>query len=555
LIIIILILVLNLFFLSYASSNLIIEQLEEDDMEYTGEIPNSTLPINFWRNILPINDSNVFPMASLGEKGSFSGLGVAWITWSIQIEDKFLPAFAIFRRGQITEFTLLEKFYDNIYWNSAKTNLFLIGSTDTETDFYQYSTKGDPFKFTLNFPSNDHQMLITSTKFEISLLLNDSTPFVVKVVGLNTLFEETEDVQIASFSGIGGLYRLKNQSLELRTDKFELVIPGNFTNESKLGHFLLNPAVYDLSLQKVWVTGNFTFTLDLPKNSVKVFEFGLSSSVVQTLNNSFYELTPNGWQLITRIDSKFEVQDFSIVDISLYFGTIVDRGLKIFPAGNDADNDFIPDRMEDYFFSLPENNDSDGDSIPDAVEIAYGTNPILDDRLFDTDQDGISNIVEYNNNLDPGNPDSDFGGAIDGWETFYEFNPLNPLDDQFDNDSDGLKNSVESLWNTNPFEKDTDKDKMPDGWEVQYQLDPIDGNNANLDFDNDGRSNYQEFQLKSDPLIPDPPAVFEGLYYWIVGLLLVFLPLSYYIWQYYIKDEEYQTENLRKSIDDEEVLN
>ncbi|MCE7733362.1 MAG: hypothetical protein GPJ54_00695 [Candidatus Heimdallarchaeota archaeon] len=553
-VIIAIIIVFNLFFNAQANSNLLIEQQQEEELEYTGEIPNSTLPIHFWRSLLEINDSHVFPMASLGEKGSFAGLGVAWITWSIQIEDKLVPAFAIFNRGRINEFTLLEKFYDTIYWNSVQNNLFLIGVTETETDFYQYSTEGRPFKFTLDFPSSQHEMFMTSTKFEISLLIED-TPFVVKVVGLSTILEETEDIQISSFPGIGGLYLLENQSIEVRTDKLESVIPGNFTVGSKLGHFLLNPAIYDLSLQKVWVTGNFTFSLDLPSNTINIFELGLSSSVVQTLNNSFYEYTPNGWHLITQIDLEYEVQDFSIVDIGLYFGTTVENGLEIIPAGDDADGDFIPDIMEDYFFSLPENNDSDSDTIPDGVEISFGTDPNIDDRLFDTDQDGIVNIEEYNDNLDPGNADSDFGGANDGWEKLYGFSPHNPIDDHFDNDSDGLENSIESLWNTNPFEKDTDKDKMPDAWEVQYQLDPLDPNNADLDFDNDGRTNYQEFQLNSDPLIPDPPAVFEGLYYWIFGLLILLLPVSYYYWQNYIKEDKSQIDQFEQLVDEEEIIN
>ena len=135
----------------------------------------------------------------------------------------------------------------------------------------------------------------------------------------------------------------------------------------------------------------------------------------------------------------------------------------------------------------------------------------------------------------------------------YGFNPHNPIDDQFDNDSDGLINSIESLWNTNPFEKDTDKDKMPDAWEVQYQLDPLDPNNADLDFDNDGRSNYKEFQLKSDPLIPDPPAIFEGLYYWIFGLFVTLLPVSYYYWQNYMNEDEYQIDKLEQLVDEEKV--
>ncbi|OLS27793.1 MAG: hypothetical protein HeimC2_09870 [Candidatus Heimdallarchaeota archaeon LC_2] len=544
-IIIEIIIISNLFF----SANLIISSadisVDYEEIVYEGGALNSSLPLHFWRadeNLFPISDSNIFPMASLGKGGSFANLGVAWITWTIKIQDKFIAAWAIYDKGQVVQFTLLEKFYNNIYWNSVQDSLILIGSTDTETDFYLYFANDDPLKYTMDAPSNSHQVFITVDKIEVYLNWNNTDPFIMKIMDegilLLPVFQSVDEVQISSLPGLGGLFILANNSIELRIDNYNKVLPSSFTNKSRLGHYLLTPTVFDLSINKMWVLGDLSTLIDLPSDTTDFYEIGLSSSIIQTQNNSFYEYTPFGWNLITRIDPDIIIQDFSIVDLDLYFGTVVDDGLQIYVAGGDSDGDFIPDVMEDYFYTLPQNIDSDSDTIPDALEISFGTDPNVDDRLLDIDNDGISNILEYNMKLDPGNADSDFGGAIDGWEIKYEFNPLDPFDDGLDNDNDGLENSIESLWGTNPFNPDSDGDKLPDSWEVQYNLDPLDSQNAQYDFDNDGRSNYQEFLLKSDPLIADPPSIFEGLLIWMIILFLIITPGSYYVWQNYLKDED-----------------
>jgi hypothetical protein len=550
------ILIINILFTPTISAELLINQTENIDLEYEGEIINSSLPIHFWRDAsYPINDSHIYPMLSIKENGNFEGLGISWITWTIQVGDQFLGAWAIFDRGQYLRFTVVEKFYDRVSWASADTNLFLFGSTSTDTDFYWYSTERSDFSFSLEFPTSNHQMYFTSSNIEISLLRNNTIPLVYKIVGFSTTLIETDEVLFSSFPGIGGLYTIEeNASILLRTDRVETVAPIEFTNQSQLGHFLLSPAIYDVSIQKAWVYTAIPFSLDLPNDTIKIFDLGLSSSVIQTQNNSFYEYTPSGWTLITMVNPKLQIQDFSVVDIGLYFGTIFQDGLQLLVVGRDSDKDFIPDTMEDYYFTLPENNDSDHDTIPDAIEISYGTNPIIDDRLFDTDGDGVENIVEYNIGIDPGNPDSDFGGAFDGWEINYGFNPLDPSDDGLDNDGDGLENADESESGTNPYLKDTDGDGMPDKWEVDNQLDPLDPHDADFDYDGDGRSNYQEFRLRSDPLIPDPSGVFEGLYIWIVLFLILAIPGSYKIWQNYITEEKDELELLEKSLDDEELI-
>ena len=72
----------------------------------------------------------------------------------------------------------------------------------------------------------------------------------------------------------------------------------------------------------------------------------------------------------------------------------------------------------------------------------------------------------------------------DGWEIFYEFNPLDSGDSWLDSDADGWDgdfdrhlsfdesylNYMEFLNDTNPLVPDTDGDGMPDGWEVYFGL-------------------------------------------------------------------------------------
>ena len=49
--------------------------------------------------------------------------------------------------------------------------------------------------------------------------------------------------------------------------------------------------------------------------------------------------------------------------------------------------------------------DDDNDGMPDSWELTYGLNPIVDDANGDLDADGGSNFWEYQNNLDPTDPE------------------------------------------------------------------------------------------------------------------------------------------------------
>lgn len=157
-------------------------------------------------------------------------------------------------------------------------------------------------------------------------------------------------------------------------------------------------------------------------------------------------------------------------------------------------------------------------SFPVSANIDPGDDN--DSDGYDANRDGIisadeeyTNIEEYNNNTNPNDPDTDDGGAWDGWEVYYGFDPKSSSDESDDNDGDSLVNSIEFYWDSDPFSDDTDQDGMPDGWEDTYSdrlvdgggcgLDPTDGSDKFADPDNDGSDNLREYQEDTNPCDSD----------------------------------------------------
>ena len=161
---------------------------------------------------------------------------------------------------------------------------------------------------------------------------------------------------------------------------------------------------------------------------------------------------------------------------------------------------------------------------PLAALPAFGSDPNEPDGDNDDDNDGYdadrdgeisqeekyTNLEEYYNNTDSKDPDTDGGGAWDGWEIHYGFNPRNATDDQDDSENDGLVNEWEFLWDTDPYVVDSDQDGMPDGWEHTYSfpaggcgLDPSDFGDQHGDADNDGSDNLREYNEGTDPCDSD----------------------------------------------------
>ena len=102
--------------------------------------------------------------------------------------------------------------------------------------------------------------------------------------------------------------------------------------------------------------------------------------------------------------------------------------------------------------------DSDNDGMPDWWEIDYGLDPFdAADAALDFDMDGhdrnrnglieedeyFTNLMEFEmrlilgNSTDPTNSDSDGDGMPDGWENYYNLNPISDVDADEDNDNDG----------------------------------------------------------------------------------------------------------------------
>jgi hypothetical protein len=138
--------------------------------------------------------------------------------------------------------------------------------------------------------------------------------------------------------------------------------------------------------------------------------------------------------------------------------------------------------------------DSDGDGLGDERETTHGTNP----GDPDSDDDGLLDGAEVNvHETDPLDDDTDGDGMPDGWEVD---NGLNPVvnDANQDPDSDGLTNLEEYQELTDPQDDDTDGDGMPDGWEVDNGLNPL-IDDTGLDADSDGLSNLEEYAHGTDP--------------------------------------------------------
>ncbi len=504
------------------------------DYDYNGTLEYQ--PMKFWRangQIFKVKDSAIFTQSTMGSDGSLKNLGIAWITWIFEIGGRQTAALALFDRGRISNFTIIDGYYEEIFFQGLGENLLVILSSNTKTYVKYYSTAETHYTYSLNFNSTGHNVLIENNELLIYFLQNGTVPSVAYFRGLQVFIERINETLISSLGGVG-LFQDQNNTLFLYSEGQFISLPDEITNKSEVGHIMRQPAIFDIETKKLWISNS---VLDLPNDTKSVYKIGLRSSLIRTSNNSIYEIFMDDWILINDYDDDIIFHDFSIVDIELYIGTIPSNGLQLVTYGEDNDADLAPDTLESYFATDPEEFDSDQDSIPDGIEIINGLNPLVDDRKSDYDGDKLNNLDEINLNLDPRAEDSDYGGALDGWELKYGFDPSSYLDDRIDPDDDGVSNHIESQWGSNPFEVDSDFDEMPDSWEILYNLDPMDPSNANDDDDNDGRSNLEEYQMGSDPLLEDQRPLFDDLGWWIVIIIAIQIPFTYWIMKRFISPE------------------
>ena len=196
--------------------------------------------------------------------------------------------------------------------------------------------------------------------------------------------------------------------------------------------------------------------------------------------------------------------------------------------------------------------DSDNDGLPDWWEMDFDLDPFdASDASLDTDNDGhdrnrngileeeeyFTNLMEFEirnqlgNSTDPTSGDTDGDGMPDGWEVYYNLNPIGDYDAESDEDNDGYDanrnseispnerhtNLEEYLAGTSPWQFDSDGDKMSDGWELYYGLNPTLSSDAWFDSDSDGWDsdydgelvyderyfNYMEYLNDTNPLVSD----------------------------------------------------
>ena len=207
-------------------------------------------------------------------------------------------------------------------------------------------------------------------------------------------------------------------------------------------------------------------------------------------------------------------------DVSDYFEVKV---YETDPKSDDTDEDGVLDGEEiNIAHSNPKSIDSDGDTMLDYYEWIFALNLTFDDTLEDPDNDNLINILEFENNINPRDPDHENDGLWDGDEVLVYF--TNPI--KFDTDEDGLWDGIEvhtygtspTLKDTDadflfdkteinngldPLDNDTDDDLMLDGYEYIFGLDYFNASDANLDYDNDTLTNLQESSLWTDPFSTD----------------------------------------------------
>jgi transglutaminase-like putative cysteine protease len=181
----------------------------------------------------------------------------------------------------------------------------------------------------------------------------------------------------------------------------------------------------------------------------------------------------------------------------------------------DSDFDGLTDGEELEIGTDPEKYDTDDGGVSDFFEFHLGYDPLdPSDDLFilDSDHDGLSDQKEIEIGTERFNADSDFGGADDGIEFYYLFDPLNASDDYLlmDNDGDGLINLHERIYGTNENLSDTDHGEVPDGVEIMEGFDPLNQTDDYLiDSDGDGLYDYYEYMCGTDPYNSDTD--YDGL--------------------------------------------
>jgi hypothetical protein len=215
-----------------------------------------------------------------------------------------------------------------------------------------------------------------------------------------------------------------------------------------------------------------------------------SETAVSSVNNNAFDpsiaITPEG---IIYVAYSEAVENASN-EISIRYGFI------------DSDNDLLSDIDEQQIYQTdPFNPDTDGDTLTDGDEVLIlNTDPLS----TDSDNDQIIDDFEVKYDLDPlDDSDANIDNDSDGLTNLEEFqNDLNP--NLADTDGDDLLDGEEiNVYSTDPKAIDTDKDGLNDGYEVQWNLDPLVEDDITADPDDDGLTTEYEAVILTDPLNSD----------------------------------------------------
>ncbi len=289
--------------------------------------------------------------------------------------------------------------------------------------------------------------------------------------------------------------------------------------EDKEGDGLVNLYEYNNNLVNTgWVDNDGIFTTRPDSNDTDGDTLSDNDELYNyltdpTSNDTDGDGMPDGWEV------KYGLNPISALDADYDLdndGWDFDRNFLL-----TSDEQFT--NLEEYWNNTdPTNNDTDGDGMLDGWEGYYNLQPNdpsdaeqdFDEDGYDANRDGFissiesyTNIEEFLNNTDPTNNDTDSDGMHDGWEVYYNLNPLDIYDSTVDNDEDGFdanyngtleedeehNNLLEFQADTHPYIRDTDADGMWDGWEWLYGLNPLNPLDANADNDNDGVINRLEY--------------------------------------------------------------
>jgi len=486
----------------------------------------------FWKADLSdysLVNARIFPQISTGADANLQNLGKAWVAWTLNVSDGVIGGNGIYAHGQITTTNFDSTVYSDLKWFGIQDTLISIGTTTNATKIRVYFTDGKSYSSVIGNKTTDHQVYVDQSGIFFFFAKNSKT-------GSGSYYTITTDLQILSHStkedviaaGIGGAVIVQpNGNRVFYTAAGNTSIPASVSSNLVIGQLQQNPVIYDLDHQDIWLPDNTT--IGFPEQIHQISYFGLDSSIVFG-NHTLYEFGPMDWHPIVTFEHL--PFDYAIVDIGLYLGPVQKAGVGLAMSGRDQDHDGVPDTLEDYYGSLSTTKDSDGDGISDYAEIITGTNPTKPDATADPDHDGLINRDEIKLHLDPRHDDSDYGGALDGWEVKYGYNASLAADDHLDPDHDGVTNALESRWGTNPRNSDTDGDGMPDGWEIQYGISPVRAN-ANEDPDHDGITNIQEYQLRTNPLIANPKPLFDGNTIEILISFCIAIPVGLIMWKNY----------------------